>query len=61
MIPALEYHLDGEVVLLLDAMEDEVLDKDTVDRVVRVVSDVEPVAVGVTLFDVDTNDSEDGR
>jgi hypothetical protein len=42
-------------------MEDEVLDKDTVGRVVRVVSDVEPVVVGVTLFDVDTNDSEDGR
>ncbi len=61
MIPALEYHLDGEVVLLLDAMEDEVLDKDTVGRVVRVVSDVEPVVVGVTLFDVDTDDSEDGR
>jgi hypothetical protein len=52
---------NGEIVLLLDAMEDVVFDKDTVEGVVRVVSEVEPVVVGVKLVDVDTDDSEDGR
>ena len=55
------YTGNGEIVLLLDAMEDVVFDKDTVEGVVRVVSEVEPVVVGVKLVDVDTDDSEDGR
>jgi hypothetical protein len=55
------YTGNGEIVLLLDAMEDVVFDKDTVEGVVRVVSEVEPVVIGVKLVDVDTDDSEDGR
>jgi len=55
------YTGNGEIVLLLDALEDVVLDKDTVEGVVRVVSEVEPVVIGVKLVDVDTDDSEDGR
>jgi hypothetical protein len=53
--------VDDEMVLLLDAAEDVVCDKDTMESMVRDVNDVELVMVGAKLVNVDTEDAEDGR
>ncbi len=53
--------VDDEMVLLLDAAEDVVCDKDTMESMVRDVNDLELVMAGAKLVNVDTEDAEDGR